>query len=473
MSYFLDLFFLSYFVALNGSYALLIALAGLEILRRRATRMPEWNRAILNEPSTPPIAILTPAFNEARTILDALRSFQQLDYPNLQILVINDGSEDETLTLLTERLNLKPMDLSARRRLDTRPVRGVWVSESDPRILVVDKENGGKADALNVGLDYARAPLVCCLDADTVIERQALLRMVEPFLFDPDRVLAVGGTVRIANGCVLRDGQVLEVRVPKSWLARFQIVEYLRAFLFGRMGMNLLGGPLIISGAFGLFSREALIEAGGYVRGSVGEDMELIVRLHRVMRESKRPYRVVHIPDPVCFTEAPERIAVLGAQRDRWQRGLVDTLRLHRALFLDPAYGLTGLVVFPMFLLFELLGPLVELAGFAWFGVSLAIGQYDPVVMVLFFFVAFVLGFLLSMQALILDDLNYRFFRGARQRLQLFLAAVLELFGYRQITLYYRLKGMVRYLTGSGGWSATPRKGFENSRTDPAVREAP
>ncbi|MFW5967237.1 MAG: glycosyltransferase family 2 protein, partial [Persicimonas sp.] len=421
-----DIFVLFYFLGLNTFYGLLIFFSIFEIARRKAAQMPELDASVLAQASTPPISILAPAYNEAETIVDSVRAFLQLEYPQHQVIVINDGSTDRTLDKLREEFELEPVDLIVRRQLPTEPIRGIYQSRQDGRLLVVDKENGGKADALNVGINTARYPLICCADADTIVTRKALLRMVEPFLYDPQGVVAVGGTVRLANGCKFRHGVLQEVDVPDSWLARFQIVEYLRGFLFGRMGLNRMGGNLIISGAFGLFSREAVVEVGGYETDSVGEDMELVVKLQRHVQNENPPRQVVHISDPIAYTEAPEDIELLSNQRDRWHRGMADAMWRHKAMFLNPKMGPIGTFVFPAYLLFELFGPVIELFGYFWFAAGVTFGFVDVKFALLFLVVAFWLGALMSIQTLVIDNWGFNLFKGAKSRLKLLAAAVFE-----------------------------------------------
>jgi cellulose synthase/poly-beta-1,6-N-acetylglucosamine synthase-like glycosyltransferase len=456
----LDILFVAYFVVYNATQTCLLSLALSEVQRWKALRIPELDTSVLSQQSSPPITIIAPAYNEQTGIVDATRAFLQLEYPNLRVIVVNDGSKDRTLELLKLRFGLRPIDMVYQRALATKPVRTIYQSTVDDRLLVVDKENGGKADALNVGLNVSRTPLVCCVDSDTLIDRRSLLRMSKPFVYDNRNVVCVGGTVRLANGCTVQDGVVKETGIPRSWLARFQTVEYLRAFLFGRMGFNRIGGNLIVSGAFGLFLREAVMEVGGYKAENVGEDMELVVRLHRRMRELKRPYNVIQIPEPVCYTEVPETLRGLGTQRDRWQRGLIDTLLLHVRMLFNPRYGATGMVVYPMFVLFELVGPVVELLGYAWYGYLLATGRATNLYSIMFLFSSFVWGFLLSLQSVILDDLNTNIYRGFKMRFILLMAVLFENFGYRQFTLFYRIRGTFRFLTGDHGWGRIRRKGF-------------
>ncbi len=461
MRQWVDVFVLCYFIGLNSFYGLLIFFSIFEIARRKASQLPELDASVLAQTSTPPISILAPAFNEAATIVDSVRAFLQLEYPQHQVIVVNDGSTDETLQRLFDEFDLEPVDLIVRRQLETQPVREIYQSRKDARLYVVDKENGGKADALNVGINVARYPLICCADADTIVTRKALLRMVEPYLYDPQGVVAVGGTVRLANGCKFNHGVLQQVDVPDSWLARFQIIEYLRGFLFGRMGLNRMGGNLIISGAFGLFSREAVVEVGGYETDSVGEDMELVVKLQRHVKREDPPRQVIHISDPIAYTEAPESLELLSNQRDRWHRGMADAMWRHKAMLLNPKFGPVGTLVFPAYLMFELFGPVIEMFGYFWFVAGLVFGFVDVKFAVLFLVVAFWLGALMSIQALLIDSWGFNLFKGVVPRLKLLAAAVFENLGYRQLTLWFRIRGLLKYLVGEKSWGKMTRKGFE------------
>jgi cellulose synthase/poly-beta-1,6-N-acetylglucosamine synthase-like glycosyltransferase len=460
-----DLLFIGYVACLNLSQSVLLVLAMIEILQRRSARVPELDNGVLASANTPPITIIAPAYNEEANIEHSVRAFLQVEYPTLKLVVVNDGSKDGTLERLKQRFDLVPTDLVVRGDLKTKPIRGLYESRLDDRLLVVDKENGGKADALNVGVNVARTPLVCCVDADSVIDRRALLRMVEPYLYSDGLVVAVGGTVMPANGSTIRDGIVESFSPPRSWLAYFQAVEYLRAFVYARMGFNRAGGNLIISGAFGLFLREAVIAAGGYLVDTVGEDAELVVRIHRVMHERKRPYRVVHIPDPVCFTEVPETLAVLSKQRDRWQRGLFDTVLRHWSMVLRPRYGGVGLISMPMFVLFEMIGPFLEMGGYLWLGKTLLFGKIDAPFVVMFLLVAIMWGLILSVQALVLEALDRPAMRTLPQHLKFVLVAACENFGYRQLTLWYRIKGAWSFIAGEKGWGEMKRRGLGKAGT--------
>jgi cellulose synthase/poly-beta-1,6-N-acetylglucosamine synthase-like glycosyltransferase len=403
--------------------------------------------------------MLTPAHNEAATVAQSVRALLTLQYPNLEVVLVNDGSSDETLDVLQREFELAPIHPIYRKQIETRLVRGLYRSRINPNLVVVDKENGGKADALNAGLNVARGDLVCAMDADTLIEPDALLRMARPFLMADD-VVAAGGTIRVANGSEVRAGRIVKARAPRGWLAGVQTIEYLRAFLFGRLGWNNLGGNLIISGAFGLFRRDAMIAAGGYLHDTVGEDMELVAQLRKSGIERGTASRVEFIPDPVAWTEVPESLEVLGRQRDRWHRGLADVLWRHRALLFRPRYGALGLVVYPYFLVFELLAPVIEAIGLIGAIVGLTFGLLDLDFALLFFLVAYGYALVLSLLTLALEEWSFHRYGDFKDRMVLLAWALVESFGYRQITVVWRLRGLIKYVRRRTDWGVMSRKGF-------------
>ncbi len=461
MNTYVDYFFLFYCLVMAVSTAVLILLATREIRTWRRAALRELDRHVLAEKRTPPVGIIVPAYNEEVHIADTVRGFLDLEYPDHEVIVVNDGSSDETLKRLIEAYDLVATERYVNRRLACQPIRRLYRSRRDPRLWVVDKENGGKADALNMGINVTRCPLVCCVDADTILSPDALLRMVEPFLYDPQGVVAVGGTLRIGNGGhKIRDGKV-EVSVPDNWLARFQIVEYLNAFLFGRMGFNLLGGNVVISGAAGLFLRSAVLEAGGYFRDTIGEDIELIVRLHRREYETGRRRQVIHLPDPIAFTETPEDLASLSRQRDRWHRGLIDTLWQHRRMLFNPRYGKVGVVVLPWYIVLKFMAPVVEVAGYLWFLWAVVSGFISWGVALALLGAIFLWGVLVSLQSLYVDHETFNIYGEASGRLKLLWVTLLFNLGYRQATVFFRLQGLVRYLAGVESWGLVRRKGFQ------------
>lgn len=411
----------------------------------------------------PPISILAPAYNEAETIVDSVRSLLSQRYPRFEVIVINDGSTDATLSVLRDAFKLAPATRDREGSLRYAKLNGVLVAEMHPNLLVIDKVNGGKADALNAGLDHAKHPIFCSVDADSLLEHDALLRAVQPFVSDPQRVIASGGTVRIVNGCSVRGGKVGEYRLPRNLLALLQTVEYIRAFLMARLAWSRIGALTIISGAFGLFSRSAVVEAGGYARGLVGEDMELVVRLHRFHREHKRDYRIAFVPEPVCWTEAPETLEALSRQRRRWQRGSLETFAIHRSMLLNPAYGRVGLVGFSSMLLVDVVGPAAEIAGYLLVPAFWFAGALSLEFLLAFLAVSFVFGVAISVGSLVLEEQQLRRVTRTRDLLMLTFAAVVENFGYRQLNSFWRLAGNWEWMRGGRTWGEMKRKGFSRA----------
>lgn len=451
---------LLYFLVLN-TVQLATAMIAIGSLRRYHRRF-KWMDAVddfVRRGDPPSITILQPAHNEEQTCVGSLRSLLTLEYASYEIVVINDGSTDGTLDALTRAFALKPTGRFPMASLPTATVRGTYRSAVNDKLWVIDKENGGKADALNAGINFCRTALFCAIDADCLLERDALTRIVRPFVED-DRTVAVGGIVRIANGCRFQGGQVVDVRLPRSLLPRFQVLEYLRAFLTGRMGWDALNALLIISGAFGLFRRETVIDAGGFSTTTVGEDMELVVRLHRHCRERRRPYRITFLPDPVAWTECPETYGALARQRDRWQRGLAQTLVRHTRMLFNPRYGAVGMLAFPYFFFLEMFGPVMELGGFVVFGLALWQHRVSLAFSAAFGLSAFAFGMALSILTVALEELSFHRYRRFRDYAQLFLLALVENVGYRQLGMWWRLKGLWSAVRGVKRWGGNPRLGF-------------
>jgi len=454
----LDWAMLGYFVALNGTYAVFMALSSLELASARSSRLSEMHQLTMRLESTPPITVIVPAYNEAAVIVDSVRGLLALEYPRYDVVVVNDGSTDATLEVLRARFELVEVDVPVRSDVPAQAVRQVFRSRVHSKLWVIDKQNGGKADALNAGINFSRTPLVCCVDADSMLDARALVHLVEPFIYGDGRVLVTGGTVRIINGATVRDGKIRAVSISRLMIVRLQMLEYLRAFLFARLALNRLGGNLIISGAMGLFQRQTLVEVGGYQVGCIGEDMELIVRIHRHMRRLRRPYRVTFVPEPTCYTLAPESFEVLGKQRDRWQRGLADSLWRHRGMLFNPRYGVVGMVTLPIFFLFELISPVVELLGYLWMVLAVVDGRIGPHVGVLFYGVASLLSVLFSMQALVMDETTFAHYPAFGARLRILGAALLENLGYRQFVLLSRTRGLLQFVRGGKAWGDMKRR---------------
>ena len=413
--------------------------------------------------AAPPITLMAPAYNEALTIVESIRSLLALQYPNFEVVVVNDGSKDDTLRVLVDAFELTPTHRHHHLTAPCAPIRGLYAGAKQPRLLVIDKENGGKADALNAALNLSRAPIVCSMDADSLLEPDALLRAVRPFVDDPERTVAVGGTIRIANGCKIAFGRVVEVGAPRNLLALLQTVEYLRAFLMARLAWSRISALTIISGAFGLFRRQAVLDVGGYSHGTVGEDMELVIKLHKHFRRLGKPYRIGFTPEPVCWTEAPESWAVLARQRARWHRGALETFFRHWDMILNPRYGRIGLIGFGHILLVDVLGPIIEIFGYVLIPAFWFIGLLSADYLWAMLAVTFGFGVVISVGALALEEVELRRFPDSKSLLILMGAAILENFGYRQINNFWRVRGAWQFVTGAQGWGTMTRKGFTTS----------
>jgi cellulose synthase/poly-beta-1,6-N-acetylglucosamine synthase-like glycosyltransferase len=466
---FITWFVFCYFIALNGGYLVLNAIA-LRSLRIKGQEVFIAGLPRAYSGLEPPVSILVPAYNEEATIAASIRSMLQLSYAEFEIIVVNDGSKDGTLEVLQREFALLPFPEAYRRRIPTAEVRAVYRSTRYPNVRVIDKLNGGKADSLNAAINVSRYPLVCGVDADSILQRDSLAKVTEPFLRDPT-VVAAGGTVRVANGCTVSGGFLTSVGLPTNIWALFQVVEYLRAFLFGRLGWSAMNGMLIISGAFGVFRKDTVVEVGGYRRDTIGEDMELVVRMHRLLRAKRQPYRIEFVPDPVCWTEAPEDYNTLKNQRIRWQRGLAESLSANWGLPFSRNGGVPGWVAFPFMTLFEWLGPLVELGGYVFMVWAFFAGMISWQAFGAFLFVAIGMGILLSASGLLLEEMSFHIYPRGKQLLMLGLVVIVENFGYRQLNSAWRLIGLFRWaMQKEATWGAMKRKGLgdEPGRQSPA-----
>lgn len=451
-----------YVFVINATYFFLTSIAYFSLRKHHLACTPSERDAMMKSPSMPAISLIVPAYNESATCRESVGGMLRLNYPNYEVIVVNDGSKDDTLAILTQEFDLYRSARIAGGNLETKPIRQIYKSCQPVNLIVVDKVNGGKADAINVGLNVATSPLIMVVDSDSLIDRDGLLNIVKPYVEDPEHVIAVGGTVRAVNDCDVLHGQVKNIRTSSSHLANFQSIEYLRAFLGGRVGFSMVNALLIISGAFGLFRRDAVLEAGGFDESTVGEDMELIVRMHRMWREKKKPYRIVYAAAPVCWTEVPQSLKILRRQRMRWQRGTVESLWRHREMLMNPRFGVVGLFAFPYFAVFEMLGPAVEFLGYGLTILGLAFQIIAPQIALLFFVVSVMFGILLSTSAVVLEEFTICRYPSWRHSQRLFLSAVLENFGFRQLLTYWRVHGLIQAMKGKkGGWGAMERRGFK------------
>lgn len=408
----------------------------------------------------PPVSVIAPCYNEELSIADSVRALLALEYPDHEVVVVNDGSRDGTLARMIADFDMHPIEREPLATLQKTRILGVYASARHPNLLLVDKENGRKADAVNAGIGFATAPLVCVIDADSIIEPDGLLRGTEPFMTDDGSLVAIGGTIRIANGSIVQGGHVRQVRMPSTWLPRYQILEYLRAFLTARIANARLDMLLLISGAFGIFRRSVLIEIGGYRHDTVGEDLEVVTRIHRHMREQRRPYRVDFVPEVVCWTEAPADWPGLRNQRSRWEQGGLETLVRHRRMLFNPRYGRIGMIALPLVVIEDVLGPPCELFGYLLVPLLYLLGLTSGDVVIAFFSLTVLFGTAISLGTLALEELQLRRTPRARDLAWLAVAALIENFGYRQINLVFRLRGMWRFFRKDSSWASAARAGF-------------
>ena len=412
-------------------------------------------------PFTPPITLLVPAHNEEMCIVDAVDSLLRLEYPALEIIVINDGSRDQTLSRLRDAYQLQRARLLYIHEITTAPLRGIYRSAREPRLLVLDKDSAGsKADAINAGLNAVSSPYVCIVDADSVLEKDALLRVMESVFSETKPVMAAGGIVRVLNGSRIVRGEVAEIKLPKRGIEVFQVIEYLRAFLIGREGWSQFNMLPIVSGAFGVFRTDLVRRVGGFRREAIGEDFDLVVRMHRRLLEQNKEYFITFIPDPTCWTEVPSDVKSLARQRARWQKGLIDTLWPNRDLLFRPRYGRFGSAILPYMWLFELLAPVVEVWGYSTMIAAAALGMLSREFFLLFLVFGYAFATLISIGSVLLEEMTYRRYSQSREVARMLFYCLFEHFPYRQITMIWRLQGLWQYFRGDVSWGQLKRTGI-------------
>jgi len=450
-----------YFFVVNGIYLSMIFIAYFSIKNYlKKIKLVKLNR-LFHSPFSKPISIVVPAHNEERTIVNSVDALLQLHYPNFEVIVVNDGSRDQTLMKLVKHFNMVRSPKAFRNSLPCEKIKGIYISTEYPNLMIVNKAPGGKADSLNAGINVSSYPLFCGIDADSILEPDAILRIIRAFVEDPHTV-AAGGTIRILNGCTLKQGYITKIGLPRSLLGKFQILEYLRSFLAGRVAYSAMDSLLIVSGAFGIFKKSAVIQVGGYKKDAIGEDMELIVRLHNRLKKQKVPYKIVFIPEPVCWTEAPETLSQLGKQRIRWQRGLLESLSGNIEMLFNPKYGFIGLVVFPFLFFVEGLSCFLEFIGVGVFVTSWFFGLVAEHLAILFVISAVILNIFLSLAAILFEEFTFRRYPSLKDVMVLWWLSVFETFFYRPLNTWWRVVGAWKFLFGEqGGWEQMERQGFK------------
>ncbi len=464
-------FFLIYGSILFFLYIFIALLSTLELRKHLSKNINTEYKTMLALERLPSVSIIAPAYNEEQTIVDNIRCLLSIYYPMLEIIIVNDGSKDNSMQKIIDHFHLNKVNLAVDNAIQTKAIKGVYKSSnpSYSNLIVIDKENGGKGDALNAGINTCRSRLFLGVDVDCIIEPDAILRMVKPFLEEENEstVIASGGVIRVANSCEIDDGKITKVNYPDNFWARFQVLEYFRAFTLGRMAWSRINGLLIISGAFGLFDRALVSKVGGYDTTTVGEDLELVVRMRRYMHEiEKKKYKVAFIPDPLCWTEVPETYQIMSRQRNRWTRGAIDTIKKHRNLFFNPKYGLMGMVSFPYWVFFEWLAPMFEAIGLIYF---LTLGIFGLINIYFFLYIllfVFLFSFLFSLYSIYIEAYTFARYTGGNYLRKVVWYAILEMFIYHPCNVLFSIQGNIDFFFAKNkhSWGNMTRTGFSQKK---------
>ena len=449
-------------MSIMTSYVLMAIVSRVTWSEYRNNNNPLHFKKLGESPIAPEVSVIAPAYNEGKNIIENIKSLVSLHYNQLEVIVVNDGSTDDTMEKVIREFDLvKTMYNSSDNPLSTKEVRAVYRSSNQlyRKLILVDKANGGKADALNAGINIAKSSLIACIDVDCILDPESIPKLVKPFLKDK-KVIATGGVIRVINDSEINSGFLKKVHQSTNPLVRFQMLEYLRAFLLGRIAWGRINGLLLISGALGVFKRDLVINVGGYDTSTVGEDMELVVRMRKYMHEMKTPYRVAYIPDPLCWTEVPSDFNSLQRQRNRWMRGTIETLIKHRKLLFNPKYGITGMVSMPYWLIFEWLTPIVEVLGFV---MALTFAILGVISWTYFLWISlFVYSFALmySSMAMLGEEKLYFNYTKWSDILRMWVSACLEPVIYHPFVVIWSIRGNIDFLRGKKSWGKMSRSGF-------------
>ncbi|KMT22217.1 glycosyltransferase family 2 protein [Clostridium cylindrosporum] len=455
--YLLNVFFMIYMFlyAIIFFFSIFFSIVDLEKFFKRRKFMN--NMTLSNKLNYMPISIIVPAYNEEVTIIESIDSLLHLDYPEYEIVIINDGSTDGTSSKVIEKYGLKRVYRPIRKLVNSKDCEEIFEKAiGQVTITLINKENGGKADSLNMGINVSRYPLFLSLDADSVLQEDTLSKMVEPFMED-DKTVAVGGNVKISNSYVIENGKIIGRKPKTKLIVLFQIVEYYRSFLSTRVSFNKMNSNLIISGAIGLFKKQSAIGAGGYESDTVGEDMEMVIKLHTYCIKNRIDYNIGYVPDAVCWTQVPEKLSDLKKQRRRWHMGLTQSLWEHKYVFINPRYGAVGLVAYIYYVFFELLAPIIELLGIVIIPLSYYIGLLNFDFMVLYLGIFILYSFIVSVASITFESYLFRNTISLKMGLVLIGISFLECFGFRQLCSLYRLSAFIGYKKNKLSWEKITR----------------
>lgn len=464
-------FYLIYGLVLFSSYIIIGILSSLQ-LSFYTKKNSHFNFiSIADYKCLPTISIIAPSYNEENSIVENIRSLLLLNYPSVEVIIVNDGSKDNSLKIVIENYELVKVNVAFEEIIKTELVKGIYRSTNKAyaNLTVIDKENGGKADAINTGINISKSDLFLAIDVDCIIETDALYRMVKPFLEQESgkKVIASGGVIRIANSCEVENGQVIKVNYPSNFWARFQVLEYFRAFTLGRMAWSKINGLLIISGAFGMFDRPLVLKIGGYDSNTVGEDLELVVRMRKYMHNVvKEKYQVAFIPDPLCWTEVPTTYKNLSRQRNRWTRGSIDTVLKHKNMFFNPKYRKIGLISFPYWVFFEWLAPLFEFIGILYFVFMIAFGLINTQVFLLLLIMVLAFSLSFSSFAVFYETYIFNRYRGYKFLFTVFYTSILEIFIFHPLNVLFALYGNYDFFLKKNkkGWGSMTKIGFDQKQ---------
>lgn len=449
-----------YMMAVVIAYAVMLVIAYLEMRKKAGLDKHEIDEDFSGMYFSKPLSIIVPAFNESTGILNSVHSLLNLRYPQTEIIVVNDGSTDDTQERLIEEFDMIPIYHVTRLQIKSKRVIQLFQSSTQPNLFLIEKENGGKADALNAGINLAHFPYICSIDGDSMLHKHALLRVMEPIVASDGNVIAAGGTIRVANEMNVELGDFVESDLYSNPLVLIQAIEYVRSFLIGRIALGKFNLLLIISGAFSVFDRQWVIDVGGYSTDMIGEDMELVVKLHRLIKERKSDKRIISIADPICYTEAPQSFSILRRQRRRWHQGLLASLIRHRDMLFNPKYGAIGWVSLPYYWVVEAAGPVIECLGIIFILLSFAFGNiyFEFSVMLSLLFVVY--GIVYTLGALLIDSLTSQTYPSTRSLFRMVVISLTEIFWFRPLTVFWRLEGIYRTVKGNTEWGVMDRTGF-------------
>ncbi len=452
-----------FFFLLNTIYLIILLIAIISMNKKKRLHFAFNMTQAFKFRLLPPISVILPAYNEEKTIVQSVLSLLSISYPEYELIIVNDGSKDNTLEVLKRVFSMKRTDYVFRKSIPTEDVKDIYISESYKNLVLIDKKNGGKADALNAGINVSKYPYFCAIDADTVLREDALVKLIHPFIDDPERTVAVGGVVRAANGCIFHKGRILKESLPKNLLVLFQTIEYARAFFMGRLGLAAINSLLIISGAFGLFKKEDVIKVKGYKKKSLGEDMMLVMKLHKLKRKEKKRYKISFVPDTVCWTEMPSKLKILKKQRIRWQMGLLESIFENMDMFLNPRYGIVGIFAIPFYFVSEVIPPFIEFAAYITIGISLYLKILPLSFIYYFLLITWAYGAILSLIAIIMEHYSLTTPTNFKFVIPKFFVSFFENFFYRQANLVYKIIGVFKFIIKKREWGEMERQGFKRA----------